>query len=164
MKIDMETYQEACTESDCNETDWYEKIGDKASVQDLLALCLSNSPFTDKALIIDGLNSDTYDDTEGMKWLEGKLERAGQEKLVQLLRYMMNNEKADDAEESDQAKWSKSIIEADIESRWVAQRSIYLQEQVDNLVGSPKRKSATMERGRSTDTGKGDGNKPEADP
>lgn len=62
-------------------------------------------------------------------WLESKLDDAGHLEIVQFIRFALFTEDDNDSDKD----WCSRIIRADIKARWIVQREIYLNEEIQAL-------------------------------
>lgn len=62
-------------------------------------------------------------------WLESKLDDASHIEMTQFIRFALFNEEDNDSDKD----WCSRIIRADIKARWIVQREIYLNEEVQAL-------------------------------
>lgn len=92
---------------------------------------------SDKSLILLHIPLPTAAENHtDMCWLEQKLESAGYFKLAQIARYVKSEALPADSRKQIQ-QWAQSIVTLDIEARWVVQRELYVQEEIQALSESP---------------------------
>lgn len=92
---------------------------------------------TDKSSILLHIPLTTAAEKDSdMRWLEQKLENAGCFRLSQFTRYVRSEALPEDLRDEIQ-QWSQSIVTLDIEARWVVQRELYVQEEIQALSKSP---------------------------
>lgn len=65
----------------------YRRMVKKPAEPDVLAFCLSDTPFMDKIQVLEDVAGDMYEDTKSMEWLEVQLEKADQKGLAQYMRF-----------------------------------------------------------------------------
>lgn len=108
--------------------DWFQRLRRSKNPLELTKPLLSGQPFTDKVKILLAIPDSACKKRVWMRELESTLEDSGYIELAQVVRWRVFLNR--DGDRGVFLRWSQSLIEADIEARWIVQREVYVGEEV----------------------------------
>lgn len=109
--------------------DWSKYLHDNKNFRELEPFLLSNQqPYKNKkGVILKILNSLGKDD---LLWFESMLNSLGYDSLTQTIRWKFSRTMVSGSDRLLHMEWAQKVVEADIKTRWIAQRQEYVKEEV----------------------------------
>lgn len=113
--------------------DWAKYLRRNGKLRKLANTLLSqNRTMDDKTSILFKMPKSAAKNMKDMYWLDKQLQDTGWLKLAQIVRYAMCEALSADLMKKNK-QWAQYIITLNIEARWVVQRELYVQEEVQAL-------------------------------
>lgn len=112
--------------------DWHIHLRSTSNPRELANTLRSRRNFRDKVKILLAMPSSCIRNTVDMLWLESKLQDSRHAQLAQVVRWLLFGAMSE-IQQCSLLTYSHHIVEADIRARWVVQREIYLNGEVQAL-------------------------------